>query len=381
MGWGGHAPKPLIGESMKSLKKRVAMVMTSESTPLDVWRIRVTIEDDGKFLEVKDSKEVVATKETESKEASQEMINYFSCGADAEAVFGFEKNRRHGQVANKLEYTRQGGLQTFIRPQRLKKFIKDIKAGQDEFSVKYRETDRSVIFQNIPSYGGGQDIWSTIRKSRVGGFLDQEVGDGKLEAMTLRASSDVGLSIATGGFSKEVFYGIKRVAQESKYVIEFKPKSTVYMQFDGEVMKVVNPSRVVIEHGYQVNMLNNFGFDLANIHTRVVGTLSDEFEIIRKQEVKIQTLEQEIAQLRDQIKDMEQSGNSDGKAHDEETIMDEEKDSTGSEESSSTEKMDSKDDDEVTESTTNNEDSKETDALPSDNTNPPKEEQQENQAK
>jgi len=136
---------------------------------------------------------------------------------------------------------------------------------------------RALVFSNIPSYGGGQDIWKVLNKKKQKGLRAQQFGDGLLESMTLASARDIGLMVATGGLSREIS-GIKRVAQEAAYRVTFVTDNKVYIQVDGEGIKVVNGDSVTITKYYQVNMLLNQRDLPGNVNGVEIPTIANENE-------------------------------------------------------------------------------------------------------
>jgi len=261
LGWGSKPPNPLIGKAMLALQKRLRMILYAETIPLDVWRIRVHLADGESFFQEVKDKKVVRTHNGELY-VNEVMINYFSIGADGELMFQFEQNRQKSQLRNKLVYVKKGGVQAIVPPRRLRKFLDFARAGLDAVpaedganpggeSFTLDESDRMLLFLNIPSYGSGADPWRRKKDSKPKAkFKPQFVGDNTVEVMTVRNTPNVGMSLTTG-----TTFGLHRIHQGQEYYVKFKPDQEVFFQIDGEAIKATNPSYASIEHAYQVRLL------------------------------------------------------------------------------------------------------------------------------
>ncbi|GBG30125.1 Diacylglycerol kinase [Hondaea fermentalgiana] len=245
MGFGASAPVPLVGAHMLALKKLMIATLEAQEASLDVWKVRIAKGPNGKFFEVRNG---AITEAYESEDViEEEMINYFSLGADAQIVFEFEQQRTASQLGNKLVYVERGTHQLMKRPARLRQMIEKLESEEGD-SILFRKSDRILAFLNIPSYSAGANVWSPSK--RTGRFGPQYVGDGRLEACTIHGTANVAMHIGTG--SK---LGIKRTAQLGAYNISFCENADVYLQIDGEAVHAQNPATVSIEHGYTVQVL------------------------------------------------------------------------------------------------------------------------------
>ena len=97
---------------------------------------------------------------------------------------------------------------------------------------------RALVWQNIPSYGGGNDIWG----GEAAGFEPQSFHDGLLELMSLGSTSEVAVHKATSG----AISSVKRCAQSPAYDIKFNPGVEIFMQVDGEAVKCIMPVSATI---------------------------------------------------------------------------------------------------------------------------------------
>jgi len=252
MGWGASAPKPLIGHNKKALKARMAQMFESAVGPLDTWLVDIKLREGGAFYEVKDGK--VQQSHEGQQELTHEMINYFSCGADAKIVYEFEQRRTKSQIGNKMVYVERGMNQMVRRPKRLGALLdKELGFLAEGKTVQFRKHDRIMAFLNIPSYSAGANVWRPGKRKDLQ-FEKQFVGDKRLEAVSLASTSSVGMHIASRGVSKR---GIFRVAQSPKYELKFREGVKAYLQVDGEAIKAENIESVAIRHGYQINVLRS----------------------------------------------------------------------------------------------------------------------------
>ncbi len=263
MGWGSSAPDPLIGPCLSALRKRIQIINDAEKTPLDVWLCSVSLaagSDTAKFEEIKDKKTVQCHEDKVT--LTQEMINYFSIGADGELMFAFEKNRKNTQLGNKQVYFRKGFQQTVAPPRKLDKYIEqarlhsDIDQDDEENAVmplEYDKSHRQLLFLNIPSYGAGADPWKRSADSKPeskSGFTPQYTGDKILEVLSVKSTFNTGQNLVLGST-----VGIKRVKQGSEFSVKFKPGSKVYFQVDGEALRAFDAESVQVTYGYQVQLL------------------------------------------------------------------------------------------------------------------------------
>ena len=258
LGWGPSAPRCLIGEGLRSLKRRVHAIVCAQREALDVWTVRLCVHGkNGRFVTVKNGKEVEESPSAETNDGDcvlvHSMINYFSIGADAEIVFEFEKKRKTAAWKNKMVYGFEGMIQQIpgFRPHHLHHEIKDVTSSKWSL-VKSHESNvlkktRALLWQNIPSYGGGNDIWG----KPSGDYAPQRVGDGLLELMRLSSTKQVALHAATNG----LWNSVGHLAQKDGYEVTFKDDATVFVQVDGEAFKCENAKSICITKRTQVGML------------------------------------------------------------------------------------------------------------------------------
>mmetsp|Transcript_15083 Transcript_15083/g.17073 ORF Transcript_15083/g.17073 Transcript_15083/m.17073 type:complete len:392 (-) Transcript_15083:125-1300(-) len=250
-GWGGFAPKPLIGKQMRSFNKTMNNLLNSQTCKFDVWKIEILLKNNGEFWEIKNKREELCSSETKEKIMVHQMINYFSIGADANIAFEFAKNRKRTQLGNKLEYVRQGLKQLVNAPPKLRSYIEKIQSNETELPAKLGR--KFLVWQNIGSYGGGMDIWGKNKSSR--GMVPQQFGDELLELMSVISPAYVPASKFSGRA------GIRKVSQQDNYSITFKDSwdQSVYFQVDGEGYRANGIRAISISRDYQVQVLRKGG--------------------------------------------------------------------------------------------------------------------------
>lgn len=247
-GWGGSPPRPLIGRHLSALRKRMKKVLNTAVVDLDVWQVEITVEEDGQFFRVENGVEEVVRENGEPvRTIREEMINYFSVGADAKIVVEFEKNRKATQLRNKVEYGRQIIKQLISPEPKLGEVMETVEGRKSaHMDIMSRiKNKRIVVFQNIPSYAAGRTIWGKKDNRTVtDGAGKQEIGDKLLEAISVKSPQHVILKTS-------------KLAQQNEYHLEFKAGAAkVYFQIDGEGRVAVSPKSITITHAFQVKLLN-----------------------------------------------------------------------------------------------------------------------------
>lgn len=104
----------------------------------------------------------------------------------------------------------------------------------------------SMIFQNIPSYGGGLNIWNRAQHYEdvdvPDPFSPQASNDGLLELLLMESPKTIGL-LAVNHFDP----GLQRLAQARNFVLQFKHDvDCIYVQVDGEATKVNQPRDIFV---------------------------------------------------------------------------------------------------------------------------------------
>ena len=104
----------------------------------------------------------------------------------------------------------------------------------------------SMIFQNIPSYGGGLDIWNRAQHYEdvdvPDPFSPQASNDGLLELLLMESPKTIGL-LAVNHFDP----GLQRLAQGRNFVLQFRDDvECIYVQVDGEATKVNRPQDIFV---------------------------------------------------------------------------------------------------------------------------------------
>lgn len=312
LGWGGSAPKPLVGEGCKDLREHARSFAKARPVPFDVWEVTLELLDDTSsgFYQVEacaDGKKKEVRQEKLGRSMTTEMINYFSIGADAHIAVDFEKNRRKSQIGNKMVYGAVGikhtltghsstiakmvsGMHVDLTPEDSpkkksptspKKQIGETgggaagDAGADDSSLLLHLPHGKahvLVWQNIPSYGGGNNIWGAGEKQQAKvvtkknkhrkrpRFAHQGVNDGLLELMTVDHARHIAEFMATHGVSEKLTEGIHHEMQASRYEVRMQDGlGDVFCQIDGEGFLLKGLKTVSIRRKGQVVMLANEG--------------------------------------------------------------------------------------------------------------------------
>ena len=106
--------------------------------------------------------------------------------------------------------------------------------GRDVDLSKYENLE-CIVFQNIPSYAGGTNLWGNVKEENDGEWEQCSMNDGKIEVIGLANAAHL-VALQTGLKS-----GI-RIAQGSDVIFNV---NSVEVQVDGEPFKI-NKSRVFI---------------------------------------------------------------------------------------------------------------------------------------
>jgi diacylglycerol kinase (ATP) len=122
------------------------------------------------------------------------MINYFSCGVDAEISLKFHRERLDyperfsSQTKNVVKYAMLGFQASFDgRP--LNGTVRAFADGQE---LQMMDGWKGAIVSNSPYYHGGKDFWGTP-EGPDDTFGPSRIDDGKLEVMALAGTFHIGL--------------------------------------------------------------------------------------------------------------------------------------------------------------------------------------------
>lgn len=284
-GWGWTAPSGLT--SLKTIVQ-VFKDLCEFGQPIkfDVWNVNIEAKSVEWAAKSKQPAAALLSAGSSSPaKFTEQMINYFSIGQDAKAVYEFEKHRRKSQFGNTVQFAIEGGKLSLGRRTYLP--LDSIVVGGASFPLLRKA--EGLIVQNIPSYAAGLDIWnnSTGRSSSSNATQQQQqqqqewrqhVGDGKLEVNHLRKVLDLGLMKGFG------ISATSKLASGKEVIFDFANKnkvdssSTTTIQFahvDGEPFKITDPVRIVFVREFGVTVLRK---------NQCKKKIADLFDVILKQD-------------------------------------------------------------------------------------------------
>lgn len=181
------------------------------------------------------------------------MNNYLGVGADAEVTLRFHQMRTNhpwlftSRLLNKLIYLYIGAsctLRGYFSPAGERPLADRLRLFADGKPVPIPAGLRGVIVLNLPSFGGGLDMWATpdteagTRKAKGQVWASQSVNDGLLEVVGVESSFDIGLQGGLGAMGVQI---AQRLAQASTLRLELdggdgsdRVRDCVAVQCDGE---------------------------------------------------------------------------------------------------------------------------------------------------
>jgi len=219
LGWGPTYPGSIQDHVKNHLK-------STKFSLLDRWDVRLE-------------------SQTGPKWRSNEMVNYFSFGIEADIVYKFDALRRkdpdacNGPLVNKWQYGKLGAKSMFNKNRVLND---DLVVMADGKKVELKAGTKSLVISNLLSMGGGACYWGKGKSdSDLPTWTPPELGDGKLELMSLDGmfhimQKTIGLSTA------------HRLSQPREISIELKRKMPV--QMDGEAW-IQQPGKIIFRHKCQ----------------------------------------------------------------------------------------------------------------------------------
>lgn len=273
---------------MKALKIWLSDILAAAVFNFDLWSVKIQLNrEKGSFHQVKDNTPITLRHKVPSK--SGELVdenvttlhkmccNYFSTGVESRIGYGFEKNRTTNQLLNKFYYgTESFKKLIFHKHVRINDYIKSITYENDGKMVvidpkkSFLSNPISLIFQNIPSMASGCDFWSgsyknadeEIRETNETAITrnkdnllksKQEIGDGKIELMTIKTL--LNYSKAQAGVTRGV---AKRVTQaRGPFLLEFEESydEKVYFEVDGEHYACMKPTSFSVKYSRSYRIL------------------------------------------------------------------------------------------------------------------------------
>lgn len=251
LGWGPGASSAVVDPD--TLLQLLARVVVAHPRPLDLWTVSITPTERGS------GSAGAATKKV--------MMNYFSCGLDAEIAVQFHKEREESpsnftsQAGNQLIYARLG-LEKSFTSEFLDGKVSNFMAGSSKVTMRPVAYDIGVLkalaIANVPAYQGGKDFWSDFEgtlmqegdlASSTSGdhedFKPVSVEDGKLECFGMSGSLHFGLTHL-------MLDSAIRIAQQKCFSLKLTTRQAV--QIDGEPM-ILDPCTIEIERLQQYPML------------------------------------------------------------------------------------------------------------------------------
>ncbi|KAF4742907.1 hypothetical protein FOZ62_026702 [Perkinsus olseni] len=323
-GWGVKAPS-IPGHNNKGINDLIEQWLQAEISDFDLWRVAFTVHKTyGSFWNVINRMDSMLTRKGRKAIAKIDvpMMNYFSMGLESKIGRDFERRRGQSQFWNKLRYGWEALRQIGKEVPTVKDYLSNVtETSTNEliFHTAYCEgqsghrdedgdddddddddedpkgernrilrgrgdkgipddkacslpADRllyddavSLDVLNIPSFAGGNDIWSRAdhwwnRPAVSGRGKDKLKGagsfsDGKLELLTYKDMLSFYLDVAFKiGNARRLYQG------SGPFEFNFK-KSTptkryyTYMQVDGEYYKVFNPDKAVVKFDRKIRVM------------------------------------------------------------------------------------------------------------------------------
>lgn len=215
LGWGG-------GYTDEPISKILQNVLEGDIVQLDRWDLIVHRNPEVDISQCEEGKEVVPL---------NVVNNYFSIGVDAHIALEFHEAREahperfNSRLKNKMFYGQAGGKDLLQRKWKdLCNYVTLECDGQD-YTGKLREHKvHSILFLNIPSYGGGTRPWGNPGIT----FESPQTDDGLIEV--------IGLTIYQMPFLQAGGHGTCLCQCRSARVVTSK---TIPVQVDGEPCRLL----------------------------------------------------------------------------------------------------------------------------------------------
>eukprot|EP01124_Arcella_intermedia_P032046 TRINITY_DN73_c1_g5_i1.p1 TRINITY_DN73_c1_g5~~TRINITY_DN73_c1_g5_i1.p1 ORF type:complete len:648 (-),score=202.80 TRINITY_DN73_c1_g5_i1:24-1967(-) len=197
-------------------------------------------------ITLSDSEETLPVNDLSQSTDTKIFNNYFSIGMDGKICLDFHNFRNKNPELFKNKYVNYGwygaiGLKSaFTHWTPLSKVVVLRIDGQD---IKLPKKLLALVILNIPSYGGGADLWG----KNSGYWKKQAIDDRMLEVVGLRGAFHMGQvqsGIAQG----------RRIGQGR--TIEISIENEIEAQIDGEPFKMKSCSTVISWHNQAPVLLN-----------------------------------------------------------------------------------------------------------------------------
>ena len=258
LGWGSAIPGDLLAKGMHGMRRWLGDVARAVPIWTDLWRVTVEVDGDsgGRIVEVKGGVEQAMASGTTRREFV--MINYVSLGDDAHVVFNVEKKRQATPMANRFMYAVQSMWRTVQVDAPVTDTLASVALDGHQLDLSALGSQRCLAFLNISSYSGGVPIWSVAARPAATSPLSgapfapkapANQGDGCMEVVSIRSLPQLGVAVGMA-WATPVVGGIQKVGQVTRVNVDFQlgRQSSLYMQVDGEGMRLEHPRRIVIEH-------------------------------------------------------------------------------------------------------------------------------------
>ena len=247
-GFGGNSPHKIVGKEMSAFKKIILIYLNSDVSPFDLWEVKIVVKENGSIKKIKNGQKVDAT--IDGTSITKLCCNYYSIGIDARIGIGFDRNRTKSAFCNKTVYACEGFKKSLWTAKRLNETIQSLTLDDGTnipLDTNSKAKAVSLVFQNIPSIGGGTDLWKM-----TGGSEIQDFSDGKIELMT----------VPTFWSFVQARLGVKGAAEalgsiSGPFFVKFTDKimHRCYTQVDGEFYQLECPDTATLNHSRKVQVL------------------------------------------------------------------------------------------------------------------------------
>ncbi|XP_067129236.1 diacylglycerol kinase iota isoform X1 [Centruroides vittatus] len=231
LGWGG-------GYTDEPISKILINVQEGNVTQLDRWDLSVQKNTEVDLSQCEEGKEYFPL---------HVVNNYFSLGVDAHIALEFHEAREarpdkfNSRLRNKMFYGQAGGKDLLQRKWKDLCSCVTLECDDQDLTPRLKELKvHSVLFLNIPSYGGGTHPWG----NPTTGFEMQKTDDGLIEV--------IGLTTYQLPFLQAGGHGTCLAQCRKARLITTK---TIPMQVDGEPCRLL-PSIIELSLRNQANVIS-----------------------------------------------------------------------------------------------------------------------------